>query len=291
MSSLSILRKLFWVSRPISWPNTSYPFAVGFLLTSSAALTGQTLLTLLIGTLYFVGPYNLLMYGINDIFDYESDIRNPRKGGVEGMKESRRFHPTIFKAILITNIPFLIYLLAVSNWQARIVLLLVVFAAVAYSLKGLRFKEIPFLDSITSSFHFVGPLLFALALTGFPETAWPWVAAFFVWGMASHALGAVQDIIPDREGGLQSIATALGARATVWFSALLYLLATCLAFTQGLHYWPVVLTGLCYVINCLPYLWIHDKTSARTNMAWRRFLWLNYLSGAVVTFVIIFNVQ
>ncbi len=25
-----------------------------------------------------------VMYGVNDIFDYESDIKNPRKGGLEG---------------------------------------------------------------------------------------------------------------------------------------------------------------------------------------------------------------
>ena len=37
-----------------------------------------------LGCVWFLVPYNLLMYGINDVFDYESDLRNPRKGGVEG---------------------------------------------------------------------------------------------------------------------------------------------------------------------------------------------------------------
>lgn len=285
--TLETIKKLFWVSRPISWPNTSYPFLVGFLLTTTMALTGQTLATLIIGTLYFIGPYNLLMYGINDIFDYESDILNPRKGGIEGMKESRQFHPTIFKVVIITNVPFLVYLLAVSNWQASVALLLVVFAAVAYSIKGLRFKEVPFLDSVTSSLHFVGPLLFALALTGFPATAWPWVLAFFFWGMASHAFGAVQDIVPDRKGGLHSIATALGAKLTVWFSVVLYVAAACLVATQGIAYWAIVLAGLCYATNCAPYVFVNDESSSTTNVAWKRFLWINYFSGTVVTLVIL----
>ncbi|MGV9002201.1 MAG: prenyltransferase [Candidatus Saccharimonadaceae bacterium] len=288
MKNLAALKKLFWVSRPISWPNTSYPFLVGFLLTTTAALSGQTLTTLIVGTLYFIGPYNLLMYGINDIFDYESDIVNPRKGGVEGMRESRSFHPTIFKAVIITNIPFILYLLLVGSWQARVILLLVVFAALAYSIKGLRFKEIPLLDSITSSFHFVGPLLFALALNGFPEQAWPWVIGFFLWGMASHAFGAVQDIIPDRKGGLRSIATVLGSRSTVWFAAALYLCAVSLVLSQGFSYWLVALAGIGYLINCTPYLLITDKTSARTNAGWKRFLWLNYFSGAIITSVLLF---
>lgn len=282
------IKKLFWIARPISWPNTGYPFAVGLIVAYGSVPGGPLMLTLIIGTLYFLGPYNLLMYGINDVFDYESDVKNPRKGGVEGMRESRAFHPTIIKAAIITNVPFIIYLLVVSPWQAQIVLGLSVFAVIAYSLKGLRFKEIPFLDSVTSSFHFVSPLIFALALVGFSDTAWPWVIAFFLWGMASHALGAIQDIIPDRQAALHSIATALGARRTLYFVIALYTAAALLVATQGLQFWPLILVGSMYIINCLPLWRVTDLTSAHANSAWKRFLWLNYIAGAVVTIVILY---
>lgn len=284
---MEVIKKLFWVSRPISWPNTSYPFLVGYLLASSTQPTGLSLLTCIVGTLYFIGPYNLLMYGINDVFDYESDIKNPRKGGVEGMKESRALHPTILKAVAITNIPFLIYLLAVGEWPARIALLAVVFFAVAYSIKGLRFKEVPFVDSMTSSFHFVGPLVFALTLTNFPPEAWVWIGAFFLWGMASHAFGAVQDIIPDRAGSIKSIATVLGARRTVWFSAVLYGAAAILVAFQGIQYLAVAPAGAAYVINMAPYVRVNDEQSATTNAGWRRFLWLNYITGMIITMTIL----
>lgn len=287
MSHFSRLVKLFWISRPISWPNTSYPFLVGYIISIGGVPTGLDLVTLVVGSLYFIGPFNLLMYGVNDVYDYESDILNPRKGGIEGMRESRAFHPTILRAVVLTNAPFLLYLLIVSDWPARAVLALVVFAAIAYSLKGLRFKEVPILDSITSSFHFVGPLIFALALTGFPTAAWPWVGAFFLWGMASHALGAIQDILPDRKGGLHSIATALGARATIRLTVILYTLAVALAAIQGSEYWPIVIAGALYVANCIPYLHTTDETSAATNTAWKRFLWLNYLAGAIITIFIV----
>ncbi|MFZ1250667.1 MAG: prenyltransferase [Candidatus Microsaccharimonas sp.] len=288
MKFFETIRKLFWVSRPISWPNTSYPFAAGFLVVTAGIVTNSEILTLIIGTFYFLGPYNLLLYGVNDVYDYESDIRNPRKGGVEGMREARAFHPTILKAVVLTNAPFLLYLFAVSSWEARAVLAVVVFGAVAYSLKGLRFKEIPFLDSITSSFHFVGPLVFALSLTAFPATAWPWITAFFLWGMASHAFGAVQDIIPDRKGELKSVATVLGARKTVWFAILSYGAASFITILQGWPYWLIAIAGLAYVINCLPYLAVTDKTSGKTNKGWKRFLWLNYGAGALITILVIF---
>ena len=73
------LKKLFVVSRPISWINTAYPFVAGYLL-----LNGTVDTVLIIGGLFFLIPYNLLMYGVNDVFDFESDMRNPRKGGIEG---------------------------------------------------------------------------------------------------------------------------------------------------------------------------------------------------------------
>jgi 4-hydroxybenzoate polyprenyltransferase len=285
MHFLQTFKKLFWVSRPISWPNTAYPFAAGYLLTG-----GNVDLTFIIGTLYFLGPYNLLMYGVNDVFDYESDIKNPRKGGVEGMRESRALHPTIMKAAILTNAPFLLYLLLAGDWAARLTLVIVVFSVIAYSLKGLRFKEKPVLDSATSSLHFVGPLLFALSLHNFPAMAWGFVVAFFIWGMASQAFGAVQDIVPDKKGGIASIATFLGAKQTIWFAFILYLAAAIIVSMQGTLYIAVGLVGLLYCLNIAPYLNVSDKTSAGTNKAWKRFLWLNYIAGFVITMVILISI-
>lgn len=282
MKFFQTLKKLFWIARPISWPNTAYPFAVGYLLTG-----GSIDLTFIIGTLYFLGPYNLLMYGINDVFDYESDIKNPRKGGVEGMREERAFHPTVVRAAILTNAPFLLYLLLAGDWAARLTLAIVVFSVIAYSMKGLRFKEKPVLDSITSSIHFVGPLLFALSLHSFPQNAWGFVLAFFIWGMASHAFGAVQDIVPDKKAGIHSIATYIGAKRTVWFAYFMYIIAAVTVYLQGNQYLSIAIMGIVYAFNISSYLTVSEKTAASTNKAWKRFLWLNYLTGAIVTLVII----
>ena len=279
------IKRLFYVSRPISWVNTAYPFAAGYLMTG-----GSVNLLFILATIYFLGPYNLLMYGINDVFDYESDIRNPRKGGIEGMREQRSLHPAIIKASLYTNIPFLLVLIYLGDWQSTLVLMAVVFFVIAYSAAKLRFKERPVLDSITSSLHFVGPLLFALTLTGFNAATLPYVVAFFLWGMASHALGAVQDILPDREGKIYSIATFFGARVTVWFSVICYLVAVMLVAWQGPALYPVAAAGLLYIANCLPYARVTDETSAGVNAAWRRFIWLNFIAGAVVTMTLILQV-
>ena len=68
------IKEVLFVSRPVSWINTAAPFLVGYLITVQSFD-----ITAIIGLLYFLFPYNLLMYGVNDIYDYESDIKNPRK--------------------------------------------------------------------------------------------------------------------------------------------------------------------------------------------------------------------
>lgn len=279
---LTNLKKLLLISRPISWPNTAYPFAAAFLVTG-----GELGWLFWLGTLYFLIPYNLLMYGVNDVFDYESDMKNPRKGGIEGAKEQKSLHPLILRAAVISNIPFLIFLLLNGSLIANITLLALTFFVVAYSLGGLRFKEIPVLDSITSSLHFVGPMIYALVVTGFEPSYWPFILAFFLWGAASHAFGAVQDIIPDREGGLSSIATVFGARLTTRLVFAGYCLASFVLSLQGQLSAVVGICGLIYAINVAPYLQVTDKNSAETNAGWRRFIWLNLFTGFIVTMVLI----
>ena len=280
----SNIMKLLLISRPVSWPNTAYPFAAAFLV------TGGTLNpTFWVATLYFLIPYNLLMYGVNDVFDYESDIRNPRKGGIEGAKEQKAFHPVILWAAIISNVPFIVWLLATGSLAANVTLVALVFFVLAYSVAGLRFKEIPVLDSMTSSIHFVGPMVYAMVITGFEPAFLPYVLSFFLWGAASHAFGAVQDIIPDREGGLASIATFLGARTTTRLVFLLYMLASIILFFQGLPAAIVGVAGLVYAAIVFPYLHSTDQTSGDANKGWRRFIWLNLFTGFIITMVLILH--
>ncbi|MEY3561288.1 MAG: hypothetical protein RL068_440, partial [Actinomycetota bacterium] len=205
------LRKLFVSSRPISWVNTAFPFAAAYFFTVQ-----QVDWVLVIGTLFFLIPYNLLMYGVNDVFDYESDLRNPRKGGIEGALLDPKYHRLTLWWAFALSAPFAL-VLSFVNPIATGWLWLTLFAVVAYSLKGLRYKEVPFLDSFTSALHFVGPMLVGLTMAE-ANLASPAlqiaIAVFLIWGMASHAFGAVQDVRADRDAGIASIATRLGANKT-----------------------------------------------------------------------------
>ncbi len=276
--------QLLLSSRPVSWINTAYPFGAAYLLT-----TREVDWVLVVGFVYFLIPYNLAMYGINDVFDYASDLANPRKGGIEGAVLAPRMHRITLWAAVITNVPFLVALVVAGSPASWAWLAVSVFAVIAYSAPGLRFKERPFLDSATSSTHFVSPALVGLTLAGATFTPELVVAlvAFFLWGMAAHAFGAVQDIVPDREGGIHSIATAIGARATVRFALALWALAGVAMLTTG---WPGALAAVIavpYLVNAAPWWNVTDATSGDTNRAWKRFIALNYLSGFLATMILI----
>ena len=285
MSALSTptpgtLPQLLGTSRPLSWINTAYPFAAAYLLAGGGVDTA-----LLVGTVFFLVPYNLLMYGVNDVFDHESDLRNPRKGGVEGIVLDRRVHRTTLWAAGLGSLPFVVALLVLGGLASGTVLLVVLAAVVGYSAPGLRLKERPGLDSLTSAVHFVGPAAFGLVLAGGPvgATAVAALSAFLLWGMASHALGAVQDIRPDREAGIGSIATVLGATRTVRLVLCLYAAAGALMLVTG---WPAALAGLLvlpYLASAWPFRSLSDADSERAHAAWRRFLRLNLLSGFLLT--------
>jgi 4-hydroxybenzoate polyprenyltransferase len=279
-----MLTKLLVSSRPISWINTAFPFAVAYFL-----VAGELDANLIIGSLFFLIPYNLLMYGVNDVYDYESDLRNPRKGGIEGGLLEPKYHRPTLIISFVAVLPFFGYLVLAGNLISTLTLVLVLFTVVAYSIKGLRFKEIPGLDSLTSALHFVGPAVFGLTLAEFnfdSQSLWM-LTAFLLWGMASHGFGAVQDIRADREAGIGSIATVLGARGTVIVAFVMYLAAglVCLSF-EG-RYSQIAIAALPYLFVLGREFSINDSMCERANRGWKWFIYLNFFAGAIVTAVII----
>jgi 4-hydroxybenzoate polyprenyltransferase len=285
-SEVKAVKALFWSSRPISWINTAFPFFAVYLFVTESIDT-----RLIIGTVFFLIPYNLLMYGINDVFDYQSDIRNPRKGGIEGALLDPKFHSlTIYLSIALAAV-FIVFLLLLGSDVSDLWLLVSVFSVLAYSVPKLRFKEVPLLDSITSALHFVTPMLFGLALAGV-NLSNPLILkitfGFMLWGIGSHAFGAVQDILADRAAGIRSIATKFGAKGTVRFSFVSYLLSGIMLISLGFPGSLAAVATLPYLAIITPYLNLTDLESEKANAGWKKFIWLNFLAGAIVS-LILFN--
>lgn len=281
-SSGLTVKEAFRISRPVWWITTTAPFVAGYLVANQ----GINWAELTVGVVYFALSYNLLMYGVNDVFDYESDIRNPRKHSVLAKYKHRR----LLGIIAAVNLPVWIYFAVQGSVTSTVWFVLMLFLVVAYSAPGLRFKEVPFLDSITSSLHYTLPFIFGVLLAGGQHVWLPAFLAFFVWAMANHALGAIQDIVPDRDAGTGSIATRLGVEQTIVFCLSGYIVAALLpVLSYGWAGLPVSVVLSWYVVlTAVTVPFRHREGHAIFRRTWQVLVRLHYIAGGLVSVYLIF---
>jgi len=170
--------------------------------------------------LFFLIPANLLIYGVNDIFDYETDKLNPKKVEYEALVEPHE-RKTLFTVIAILVLLFIPIILKLSLLPA-ISLFLFFFFAIFYSAPPIRAKARPFFDSFFSAGHYVATGAFGYVLLSGKSFPWIAILAGVSWAISMHAYSAVPDIKADSAAGLKTIATKTGEKNTLYLCATLY---------------------------------------------------------------------
>ena len=215
------VRRLVHISRPVLWINT---IGSGFV---AVWLTGSLFdLRALPVLLWLTLPFNLLIYGVNDIYDQDTDAANPRKGSIEGARIRQSEVRLIAWAVAIVNVPFLVFFLVTLPPLANAAILLYVGVFVFYSAPPLRFKARPFLDSLSNAAYALPLVIVPLALGVTP--VWAAAIGLMAWSVAKHAFDAVQDIVEDRDAGIETTAVRLGARGTALWSGAWWIVSTVL---------------------------------------------------------------
>ena len=214
---------LFRLSRPRFWFYLAGPVVVGV---AAAAETVPELFGLagLVLFGYFLLPANVLLYGVNDLFDAEIDTENPKKGDREARWQGS---PAVLASVvasgLLSVVVFALTPPAAWPWLAGFLLL-----AIEYSAPPLRFKTTPLFDSLSNGLYILpGVAAYAAVAGGQP----PMLAVVGAWGwtMGMHTFSAIPDIEPDRRAGIRTTATWLGERRTYGYVAA-YWLASAAAF-------------------------------------------------------------
>jgi len=214
-----MLGRLVVISRPVLWVNTIGPAVMAMWI--GGELFNPEIIPLLI---WLTVPFNLWLYGINDIFDRETDLLNARKGGVQGAVLAVSEIKWVLWGIAITNIPFLIYFFLNYSLVTNIWIVVYYLFFLNYSAPPLRWKSRPFWDAF-SNIDYAFPLVFvALALNY--EVNWIGAIGLMVWGIAKQAYDAIQDIYEDRAVGIETTATKLDIRGTVIWSTVFWSIAT-----------------------------------------------------------------
>jgi 4-hydroxybenzoate polyprenyltransferase len=223
MPNLSFLIK---VSRPRFWLYLFGPYLIGLVAAAQDPNTLLRPLYVVIG-LYFLFPANLLVYGVNDIYDYETDKLNPKKVEYETLVTPEKRYG-LWLAIFTTNFAF-VGLLFLASWPVVVPALGFLFLSIFYSAPPIRAKAIPIVDSLFNFLYVMpGVLSYGLVTNQFPPASIVFAAG--LWTMAMHAYSAIPDIDSDREAAVNTIATLFGKNGTLLFCLTAYVGSAALAY-------------------------------------------------------------
>ena len=273
------MQNLLLVSRPRFWVYVLGPVALGAAAAFQAG-TGAFSIEALLLCVYFSFPANVFIYGVNDIFDYDTDVLNEKKQGYEPLV-LRTQHRELWRAILFAN-ALAIPLMFMMNTAALIAFLAFLFLGFFYSAPPIRAKARPLFDSVCNALY-VMPGITSYVVFGGESISWMLVLAGVLWSMAMHAYSAVPDIHADAAAGIRTIATVLGTRGTLVFCGALYGIAGGIAGVMlGLVGW----IGLGVYLFLIALSW-RASTQRQYMNIYKRFPVINATVGALLFFSIL----
>ena len=212
------------ISRPGLWFPTVWIYLVPFSLQSEFWLH----INFWIGFLFVTFPLNYLVYGLNDINDYNSDAINDRKGNyLFGAKLSKEQLSGLPQKITLVVLPFIIYFTLVSGFKMLLLLLFMIFINIIYNFKPLRLKEKPPFE-ILIQIGYVFTAFFSVVLNDLQMLPWQTILYLSLFAFQAHIAGEIMDIEPDLKSGKRTTATLIGRKKTKLTMLSLLILETCL---------------------------------------------------------------
>lgn len=250
-------------SRPKFWLYTAGPFLLGM----AAGMPPPRNLASLgfwLPFLYFLIPANIYLYGINDVFDRETDQLNMRPDELKGtaVLSGALLRTEQFAVAAVLALDGLIFAL-LPDWPLRLGFALFVALCTAYSAPPIRFKARPFLDSYSNVLYVLPGFLGYYAASGqWPPL--PMIIACALWAAGMHAYSALPDIEPDSRAGIATVATVLGEQRGLLFVAANWLIfALLVVATLGPWSVPVLIYPLMPVA-----LYLNRRWSVRRAYRW-----------------------
>lgn len=257
-----LLLLLIQVSRPIVWPVLPLVYCLG-MQAAHVELTPVAIAQIVLLTF----PMNLIGCGLNDLYDFESDRRSPRRRAIWGAVIAPDDREFVFQAC-VAMMPVVLFGGCISRNQDNFVttVALVVIAWI-YSVPPARLKERPPLDSVANGLgYFLMPFSMGYSLGADIRTIPPRYYFLTLCVCGVHALATAVDYEADRAAGHRTIAVVAGRRfaallafvaffMTWWFvefqtPAVWHYIVACTAVTLVAFFVPRerVLLGTCVVI-------------------------------------------
>ncbi|KAG8701816.1 hypothetical protein FRC09_005114, partial [Ceratobasidium sp. 395] len=226
-------RPVCWLFGPISYiAGTIHSGAIPSSLLVRAISLGQ------MAALSF--PLCIVLFGINDVYDYPSDLVNPRKSGTlaEGIVLPPVYHGFVIRAAIVSSttiisascLPYISAASVARPWQAGIPAVstaTLIAIAWMYSAPPFRLKERPMIDSLSNALMvwlawfigFTSSSTLTGVMRGLKDVPLE-VNMLALVATGVHALGAAADIEADKSAGYKTVATVLGRQLCAVYGAM-----------------------------------------------------------------------
>jgi len=278
---MSLLKLYLKTSRPMFWILAPLDFICGAIFSGYEFRLFFYNPVMLLQMFSLSFPLALFTFGINDIFDHDSDNINPRKNGskrILTLLEGSAIDQKNYRLIKNGVISCAIIILAIScmtldpaNLFYTISLMLLIFA---YSSPPWQFKSRAPLDSITAG---LSASFFPFAL-GVCHAGTPWNMPFQIYlfslcAMGIHAFSTIMDYTADLQTNSRTFAVKFGKRWAALFSAVTILIALLTIQTILLRSFAI----LYLLLFCLNAVFISEKFARITYV----FIYSSVLSLSV----------
>lgn len=267
---MNVLKLIIRLSRPRFWLYLAGPYLLGYTFAydhTTSFLTPKSVYTFL----YFLIPANIFLYGVNDIFDRETDKINPKKDSKEQKITLKTY--SIYLYIVIFSLCMAIPLFIFQNRLSNLLLALFLIFSYLYSAPPIRFKIKPFVDSASN-------ILYALpAFIGFSQLVYTApnykiLLVAWLWTFGMHLYSAIPDIEYDKKAHMQTTAVYLGEQKSLWLCFVIWLIMAVLTLTIS----PLFILSFIYPLTVFLVI---KKITLLEDMYWR-FPYINALAGFIL---------
>jgi len=165
-----------------------------------------------LGLLYVTFPLGMMIYGWNDVVDFETDRLNPRKDSfLFGARPTPEQIARLPWRIALVQVPFVLLFTWLIGWQALLWFGALAATTALYNWPRIGCKGRPGFDLLNQSAYL---LVFVLSswLCDLPQAPWFTFVFGALFAMHSHLFGEIMDLEPDRAVGRRTTAVVIGTR-------------------------------------------------------------------------------
>ncbi len=277
---INYLLFIYRLSRPRFWLYIAGTYVVGY-AAGIANLQDFLKPQFFSYLLFFLLPANIFLYGVNDLYDGDTDQFNQKKGVQEQLLVVSQI-AKLRITLLIIAVVNLVFLITASSLLVALLLFLFYFLSYFYSAPPLRFKAHPGIDFVSNLLYGLPGFIGYVQIVGYLPP-WPIIISVCCWTWAMHLFSAIPDISSDAKAGLSTTAVVLGVRRSLVLCLILWLISVLVLWL----YFPLSILGFVALLYLFIPLYLLFYPSHVQKAYWY-FPLLNTLVGFVLFISVLF---